>query len=62
MWQRGMNWTAIVVVGIFGVMWVGIVIYADQGSPLWMRIVQVIFGLFLLAWSVRKAVTLLGKA
>ncbi|WP_240973980.1 hypothetical protein [Nonomuraea composti] len=57
-----MNWTAIVVVGIFGVMWVGIVIYADQGSPLWMRIVQVIFGLFLLAWSVRKAVTLLGKA
>ncbi|AQZ68923.1 hypothetical protein BKM31_52330 [[Actinomadura] parvosata subsp. kistnae] len=62
MWQRGMNWTAIVVVGIFGVMWVGIVIYADQGSPLWMRIVQVIFGLFLLAWSVRKAVTLLSKA
>ncbi|WP_230465807.1 hypothetical protein [[Actinomadura] parvosata] len=57
-----MNWTAIVVVGIFGVMWVGIVIYADQGSPLWMRIVQVIFGLFLLAWSVRKAVTLLSKA
>ncbi|MGR6914777.1 hypothetical protein ACU635_11060 [[Actinomadura] parvosata] len=57
-----MNWTAIVVVGIFGLMWVGIVIYADQGSPLWMRIVQVIFGLFLLAWSVRKAVTLLGKA
>ncbi|SPL92530.1 unnamed protein product [[Actinomadura] parvosata subsp. kistnae] len=43
-------------------MWVGIVIYADQGSPLWMRIVQVIFGLFLLAWSVRKAVTLLSKA
>ncbi|MEV0823229.1 hypothetical protein ACWDA3_18245 [Nonomuraea rubra] len=62
MWQRGLNWTAIVVVGIFGLMWVGIVIYADKGSPLWMRIVQVIFGLLLLAWSVRKTVHMLSKA
>ncbi|UBU12156.1 hypothetical protein [Nonomuraea gerenzanensis] len=61
MWQRGLNWTAIVVVGIFGLMWVGIVIYADQGSPLWMRVVQVIFGLMLLAWAVRKALHLAGR-
>nr|SBP00675.1 hypothetical protein BN4615_P10191 [Nonomuraea gerenzanensis] len=42
-------------------MWVGIVIYADQGSPLWMRVVQVIFGLMLLAWAVRKALHLAGR-
>ncbi|GAA4927394.1 hypothetical protein HD597_011733 [Nonomuraea thailandensis] len=62
MWQRGLNWTAIVMVGIFGLMWVGIVIYADKGSPLWMRIVQVIFGLLLMTWAVRKAVRMAGKA
>ncbi|WP_344480307.1 hypothetical protein [Nonomuraea monospora] len=49
-------------VGIFGLMWVGIVIYADQGSPFWMRVVQVIFGLLLLAWAVGKAARMLSRA
>ncbi|TYB45964.1 hypothetical protein FXF51_59520 [Nonomuraea sp. PA05] len=62
MWQRGLNWTAIVMVGIFGLMWVGIVIYADQGSPFWMRVVQVIFGLLLMAWAVGKAARMLSRA
>ncbi|MCF6475210.1 hypothetical protein FAF44_43610 [Nonomuraea sp. MG754425] len=61
MWQRGLNWAAIIMVGIFGLMWVGIVIYADQGSPLWMRIVQVVFGFLLQCWAIQKALRLLGR-
>ncbi|MEV0168293.1 hypothetical protein ACGFJC_44775 [Nonomuraea fuscirosea] len=38
----------------------GIVIYADQGSSLWMRVVQVVFGLLLLGWAVQKAFRLAG--
>ncbi|PRX41952.1 hypothetical protein B0I32_1722 [Nonomuraea fuscirosea] len=60
MWQRGLNWLAIILVGLFGLMWVGIVIYADQGSSLWMRVVQVVFGLLLLGWAVQKAFRLAG--
>ena len=62
MWQQGLNWAAVVLVGIFGLMWVGIVIYADQGSSLWMRIVQVVFGLLLLGWAVQRAVRMVSKA
>lgn len=51
---------AIILVGLFGLMWVGIVIYADQGSSLWMRVVQVVFGLLLLGWAVRKAFRMPG--
>ncbi len=60
MWQRGLNWLAIILVGLFGLMWVGIVIYADPGSSLWMRVVQVVFGLLLLGWAVQKAFRLAG--
>jgi hypothetical protein len=60
MWQRGLNWLAIILVGLFGLMWVGIVIYADQSSSLWMRVVQVVFGLLLLGWAVQKAFRLAG--
>lgn len=61
MWQRGMNWAAVALVGIFGLMWVGVVIYADQGSSLWMRVVQVAFGILLLGWAVQRAVAMLVK-
>ncbi|MGW0199338.1 hypothetical protein [Nonomuraea sp. NPDC003201] len=42
-------------------MWVGIVIYADQSSSLWMRAVQVAFGILLLGWAVQRAVVMLVK-
>lgn len=61
MWQRGLNWAAVIMVGIFGLMWVGIVIYADQGSSLWMRLVQVLFGLTLTGWAVQKTFRMVGK-
>ncbi|MEO3805702.1 hypothetical protein [Nonomuraea sp. B1E8] len=62
MWQRGLNWAAILLVGIFGLMWVGIVVYADHFSSLWMRIVQVVFGVLLLGWAVQKAIEMINKA
>ncbi|TMR94293.1 hypothetical protein [Nonomuraea basaltis] len=62
MWQQLLNWVAIIMVGIFGLMWVGVVIYADDSAP-WMRIAQVVFGLLLLGWAVRKAVVMItGRA
>ncbi|NRQ37803.1 hypothetical protein HII36_39135 [Nonomuraea sp. NN258] len=61
MWQRGLNWAAIVLVGGFGLMWLGVVVYADQGSALWMRVAQVIFGITLLGWSVLKAARMIGQ-
>jgi len=62
MLQRGLNWAAVVLVGVFGLMWVGIVVYADLASPMWMRIVQVVFGVLLFAWAVRKAFLLISRA
>lgn len=56
MWQRGLNWAAIILVGVFGVLWAGVVIYADHGSTFWMRVVQVVFGGALLGWAVQRAV------
>ncbi|MEV0389844.1 hypothetical protein [Nonomuraea sp. NPDC050643] len=61
MWQRGLNWAAVILVGIFGLMWVGVVIYADQSSAPWMRVAQVVFGIVLLGWAVQKAVLMLIK-
>lgn len=61
MWQRRLNWAAVALVGIFGLMWVGVVIYADQNSSLWMRVVQVAFGVLLLGWAVQRAVMMLVK-
>ncbi|NUP00406.1 MAG: hypothetical protein HOW71_13365 [Nonomuraea sp.] len=56
MWQRGLNWSAIILVGIFGLMWIGVVLYADQTSSVWGRAAQVFFGCLLFGWSVTKAI------
>ncbi|SDI74688.1 hypothetical protein [Nonomuraea jiangxiensis] len=61
MLQRGLNWAAVALVGIFGLMWAGVVIYADQSSALWMRITQVVFGILLFGWAVQKAVLMITK-
>jgi hypothetical protein len=62
MWQRGLNWAAIVLVGGFGLMWLGIVLYTDGVASLWMRIAEGIFGVLLTGWAVRKAAWMIGKA
>ncbi len=62
MWQRGMNWAAIALVGTFSVLWLGVVVYADVASAPWMRAGQAVFALLLLGWAVRKAALMIGKA
>jgi hypothetical protein len=56
-----MNWAAIALVGIFGLMLLGVVVYADVASAPWVRIVQAVFALFLLGWAVWKTVVMISK-
>ncbi|MDF2711172.1 MAG: hypothetical protein K0R62_6824 [Nonomuraea muscovyensis] len=62
MWQRGLNWAAVVLVGVFGLMWLGVVMYADGATPLWLRVGEAVFGVFLTGWAVRKTAVMFGKA
>lgn len=62
MWQRGMNWAAIALVGIFGLMWLGVVVYADVASAPWIRVAQAVFALSLLGWAAWKTVVMIGRA
>jgi hypothetical protein len=41
MWQRGLNWAAIALVGIFGLMWLGVVVFADVTSAPWKTAVMI---------------------
>ncbi|MBB5081085.1 hypothetical protein [Nonomuraea endophytica] len=59
MWQRGLNWAAIVLVGGFGLMWLGVVLYATDASTPWIRFAQAAFGLLLAGWSVQKATVMI---
>ncbi|MFC4122466.1 hypothetical protein [Nonomuraea zeae] len=61
MWQRSLNWAAILLVGTFGLMWVGVVVYADETSATWMRIAQIIFGILLAGWALQKAISMFSK-
>ncbi|GAA0950560.1 hypothetical protein GCM10009560_70190 [Nonomuraea longicatena] len=59
MWQRGLNWAAIVLVGGFGLMWLGVVIYVADTSAPWMRLAQAAFGLLLAGWAVQRATVMM---
>jgi hypothetical protein len=61
MLQRGLNWAAVALVGGFGVLWIGVVIFAALSTPLWIRVVQVAFGIFLAGWATQRAVRLLRR-
>lgn len=54
MWQRGLNWAAIILVGGFGLMWLGVVIFATDVTAIWVRVAQVAFGVLLAGWAVQK--------
>lgn len=62
MWRRGLNWGATTLVGVFGVLWIGVVVFAVTDGPVWGRLGQGAFGVFLVGWSLRKATLLLRPA
>jgi hypothetical protein len=62
MWQRWFNWAAIVLVGGFSLVWLGVVIYVNDSSTFWMRAFQLAFGVALAAWTVRKTTLMITKA
>ncbi len=62
MWQRGMNWAAIALVAVFSLTWLGVVVYADLDSAVWVRVTQIFVALSLLGWAARKTVQMFGKA
>lgn len=62
MWQRWFNWAAIVLVGGFSLVWLGVMIYVNDSSTFWMRVFQLAFGVGLAAWTVRKTTLMISKA
>ncbi|RBQ13907.1 hypothetical protein DP939_43475 [Spongiactinospora rosea] len=53
-----LDWAAIGFVGVFGVLWTGVVVFAALDTPVMLRVVQGGFGVFLLAWVGLRALRL----
>ncbi|MBG0833375.1 hypothetical protein HS041_37370 [Planomonospora sp. ID67723] len=61
MWQRGMNWAATTLVGVFGILWIGVVVFAAVHVSIWARIGQALMGGFLMGWALYKASLLVRR-
>ncbi|SDG95162.1 hypothetical protein SAMN05421505_109228 [Sinosporangium album] len=61
MWQRGLNWAAIALVGGFGFLWLGVVLFAAVDSAPVARLAQGAFGMVLMAWALYKATFMLRR-
>jgi hypothetical protein len=59
--QRGLNWAATTLVGVFGFVWIGVVVFATVDAPTWARVGQVSFGACLIGWALYKAAQLLRR-
>ncbi|MBB2913577.1 hypothetical protein FHS43_004881 [Streptosporangium becharense] len=62
MLQRGLNWAAATLVGVFGFVWIGVVVFAAVEVSVWARIGQICFGAFLTGWALYKASLLLRRS
>ncbi|WP_424536119.1 hypothetical protein ACOZ38_40125 [Sphaerisporangium viridialbum] len=59
MWIRGLNWAAVTLVAVFGLLWLGVVVFAATTTPGWLRTVQAVFSICLIGWSARKTLHLM---
>ncbi|RCG29531.1 hypothetical protein DQ384_21150 [Sphaerisporangium album] len=62
MWKRGLNWAAVTLVAVFGLLWLGVVVFAATATSGWLRTIQALFSLFLIGWAIRKSVHLIRTA
>ncbi|MFC4532399.1 hypothetical protein [Sphaerisporangium dianthi] len=59
MWTRGLNWAAVTLVALFGMLWLGVVVFAATTTPGWLRAVQIAFSACLIGWAARKSMSLI---
>ncbi|MDF5755625.1 hypothetical protein [Spongiactinospora sp. TRM90649] len=56
-----LDWAAIALVGVFGVLWTGVVVFAAVDTPIVMRVAQAGFGVFLMLWTGSRSVRLVRE-
>ncbi|MFD1940339.1 hypothetical protein ACFSKW_53660 [Nonomuraea mangrovi] len=61
MWRTATDWAALALVTGFAVLWTGVVVFAADTTPAWIRAAQVLFGVLLAGWSVHKARSLRAR-
>ncbi|MEV4061468.1 hypothetical protein [Nonomuraea dietziae] len=61
MWQKVGNWAAVALVGGFSLLWTGVVLFAVEPSPDWVRVTQVAFGVLLAGWAAHKTSSMLRR-
>ena len=61
MWKHGLNWAAVALVAVFGLLWLGVVVFAATSTSEWLRAAQVAFSLVLIGWAVRKSLVLIKQ-
>ncbi|GAA3822481.1 hypothetical protein GCM10022226_48630 [Sphaerisporangium flaviroseum] len=59
MWMRWLNWAAVTLVAVFGLLWLGVVVFAATTTPGWLRAVQGAFSLGLIGWAAKKSLLLI---
>ncbi|MFC7388112.1 hypothetical protein [Sphaerisporangium rhizosphaerae] len=59
MLMRGLNWAAVTLVAVFGMLWLGVVVFAATATPGWLRAIQIVFSVGLLGWAGRKSLSLI---
>lgn len=61
MLQTAGNWAAIALVGGFGLLWTGVVLFAVEPTPGWVRAIQALFGMLLAGWATQRATAMLRR-
>ncbi|WP_239130388.1 hypothetical protein [Sinosporangium siamense] len=56
-----MNWAAIALVGGFGFLWLGVVVFAAVDSTAVARLAQGAFGIILMSWALHKTALMLRR-